>query len=146
MKPSFEIYIKIQKPIAQAFDAVYNPKKLMKYFTTKWASAPLEGGTTVTWDFADFPGAFPVRVTKSIRNKRIELAWKAMDGYYDTRVRFDFKRLGPRETKLTVSESGWRNTPQGRKASYMNCMGWSQMVACLKAYLEYGINLRKGAY
>jgi hypothetical protein len=28
----------------------------------------------------------------------------------------------------------------------MNCMGWSQMVSALKAYVEYGIDLRKGAY
>jgi hypothetical protein len=25
-------------------------------------------------------------------------------------------------------------------------MGWSQMLSALKAYVEYGINLRKGAY
>jgi hypothetical protein len=25
-------------------------------------------------------------------------------------------------------------------------MGWSQMVSALKAFVEYGINLRKGAY
>ena len=28
----------------------------------------------------------------------------------------------------------------------MNCYGWSQMVSALKAYTEYNINLRKGAY
>ena len=146
MKPGFEIYIKVQRPLGQVFDGVYNPKQLMKYFTTKGASAPLKAGTTVMWDFADFPGAFPVYVKTSIKNKRIEFAWKAQDGDYNTRVRFDFKRLGPRETRVSVSESGWKNTPAGRKASYGNCFGWSQMIAALKAYLEYGINLRKGAY
>jgi hypothetical protein len=25
-------------------------------------------------------------------------------------------------------------------------MGWSQMLSAMKAYVEYGINLRKGAY
>ena len=28
----------------------------------------------------------------------------------------------------------------------MNCEGWSQMLACMKAYVEYGINLRDGYY
>jgi len=143
---TFEVYMKIQKPIDQVFDAVYNPKKLTKYFATKSASGPLKGGTTVMWDFADFPGAFPVKVRKSIKNKRIELEWKAADGDYNTHVKFNFKKLGPRATKVSISESGWRNTPKGIQASYGNCFGWSQMIACLKAYLEYGINLRKGAY
>ncbi|ALO24786.1 hypothetical protein LEP1GSC137_2235 [Leptospira borgpetersenii str. Noumea 25] len=30
--------------------------------------------------------------------------------------------------------------------SYMNCQGWMNMSCCLKAYLEYGINLRKGFF
>jgi len=45
---------------------------------------------------------------------------------------------------VTITESGWRDTEAGRKSSYGNCMGWSQMEACLKAWLEYGINLREG--
>jgi hypothetical protein len=27
-----------------------------------------------------------------------------------------------------------------------NTAGWANFLACLKAYLEYGINLRKGAF
>ena len=27
-----------------------------------------------------------------------------------------------------------------------NTEGWANFLACLKAYLEYGINLRKGAF
>lgn len=27
-----------------------------------------------------------------------------------------------------------------------NSFGWSNFLACLKAYLEYNINLRKGAF
>jgi len=146
MRIGFEVYMKVRRPVAQVFDAVYNPKHLVKYFTTKSASGPLKGGTTVMWDFADFPGAFPVQVKKSVKNKLIELAWRAADGEYNTRVRFNFKKLGPRETKVIVSESGWRPTPKGRKASYGNCFGWTQMICCLKAYLEYGLNLRKGAF
>ena len=32
------------------------------------------------------------------------------------------------------------------QSSYGNCQGWSQMLAALKAWLEYGINLREGMY
>jgi uncharacterized protein YndB with AHSA1/START domain len=146
MKLQFTVFAKIQKPVGVVFDAVYNPKKLSKYFTTKLASAPLKGGTTVTWDFADFPGAFPVDVKKTVRNKRIVLAWKARDGNYNTRVEFKFKRLGSRSTKVEVTESGWRKNPKALAASYMNCFGWTQMICCLKLYVERGINFRKGFF
>ena len=62
MELQFRVYGKIARPVAEVFDAVYNPTKLSGYFTTGGASAPLVEGSTVTWDFADFPGAFPVQV------------------------------------------------------------------------------------
>ncbi len=146
MKPPFQVYTKIQRPVRQVFDAVYNPKKLTKYFTTRSASGPMDAGTTVMWDFADFPGAFPVHIKKTVRNKQIVFEWKAQDGNYNTRVQMDFQSLGPRNTKVLVSESGWKKTPKGQASSYGNCMGWMHMITCLKAYLEYGITLRKGAF
>jgi hypothetical protein len=70
MELKFEVYAKIKKPIAEVFDAVYNPKKLAGYFTTGGASGPLDEGKTVMWDFHDFPGAFPVVVKQSVKTKK----------------------------------------------------------------------------
>jgi uncharacterized protein YndB with AHSA1/START domain len=47
---------------------------------------------------------------------------------------------------VTITESGWKDDEAGRKASYANCEGWTEMLACLKAWMEYGIQLHKGAY
>jgi hypothetical protein len=47
---------------------------------------------------------------------------------------------------VKISESGWNENQDELNRSYSNCMGWSQMLSALKAYVEYGINLRKGAY
>jgi uncharacterized protein YndB with AHSA1/START domain len=57
-----------------------------------------------------------------------------------------FEALNKSETLVTIAESGWKESDAGLKSSYGNCMGWSQMLSALKAWLEYGINLRKGAY
>jgi uncharacterized protein YndB with AHSA1/START domain len=129
--------------LADVFDAVYNPSKLSGYFTTGGASGPLDEGTTVTWDFADFPGAFPVHVRKVERNRLIELEWQAADGSYNTQVRMEFEPLGRDATLVRISESGWQQTPKGLKASYDNCSGWMQMLCCLKVYAEQGRNLRE---
>lgn len=146
MTYKFEIYLLIEKPLAQVFDAVYEPKHLTKYFTGKNASAPLKSKTTVMWEFSDFPGAFPVKVLKSEKNKRIVLEWEANEGGYDTRVEFRFEAVNPRTTEVALTESGWKKTKVGLKSSYGNCFGWTHMLCCLKAYLEHGINLREGSF
>jgi uncharacterized protein YndB with AHSA1/START domain len=143
MELRFQVYGKIAKPVAEVFDAVYNPSKLSGYFTTGGASAPLVEGSTVTWDFADFPGAFPVEVRKVERDRLIELEWKANDGDYTTRTRLEFESLEGGATLVRISEGKWNETQQGLDASYGNCMGWTQMLCAMKLYVERGINLRE---
>lgn len=157
MELKFQVYTKIQKPIGDVFDAIYNPQKLKEYFTTKNASAPLNEGTTVYWDFADFPSedgkGFPVKVIECKKNERIIFEWEANEPQdankglcYNTQVVINFEAISANETKVSISESGWKETPTGLKSAFGNCSGWMQMASCLKAYLEYGINLRKGFF
>ena len=146
MELRFQVQTKIQKPIGEVFDGVYNPKKLSRYFTTGRASGPLDEGKTVTWDFADFPGAFPVYVKKVVPNQLIILEWKAAEGDHNNKVEIGFEAIDTSSTLVKISESGWEETQKGLDNSYKNCQGWMQMSCCLKAYLEYGINLRKGFF
>ena len=146
MELKFRIQTKIQKPVEQVFDAVYNPTKITQYFATGSASGPLDEGANVTWRFADYPGDVPLSVKKVIPNKLIEFGWEAMDGGYNTNVELAFEPLGPEETLVSISEGTWKENQKGLDASYGNCYGWMQMSCCLKAYLEYGINLRKGFF
>lgn len=76
------------------------------------------------------------------RNRLIVLEWKAADGDYNTQVRMEFEALDPGSTLVRISESGWKETPEGLRSSYGNCMGWMQMISCLKVFLEQGVNLR----
>jgi uncharacterized protein YndB with AHSA1/START domain len=146
MELKFRIQTKIQKPLADVFDAVYNPEKITKYFATGSASGPLVEGARVIWRFADYPGDAPLSVKKMIPNRLIEFEWEAMDGGYDTQVQIEFEPLSADETLVTISEGKWKENQKGLDASYGNCYGWMQMSCCLKAYLEYGINLRKGFF
>lgn len=144
MEPCFTIQTLIQRPLEEVFDAVYDPTKLSAYFVGS-SSGPLDEGSTVTWDFADFPGAFPVVVKKVVPNEKIVFEWGSSEGY-NTTVEMVFKDLKTGSTLVQIAESGWKDTDRGRKSSYSNCFGWAQMSSAMKAYLEYGINLRKGAY
>lgn len=154
MDLTFKVSARIAKPVAEVFEAVVNPSELSRYFTTGGAKGRLETGATVTWDFHDFPGAFPVRVIEVVPEKKIVLQWEAGDaneadgaGAYDTTVTMTFEPLDDgRRTLVSISEEGWRETEAGLKSSYGNCQGWMQMLCALKAYKEYGINLREGMF
>lgn len=158
MELKFEVSMRVARPVHEVFEAVADPAKLSGYFTTGGAVGRLETGAKVQWDFADFPGAFPVEVVEVVQNERIVLRWEANEGVpdedqpvigaaYMTTVTMTFSPLdGGARTLVRIAEEGWRDTPTGLKASYGNCMGWTQMLVALKAYLEHGLNLREGAF
>jgi len=158
MDLKFQVQTKINKPRNEVFDAVYNPQKLSGYFTTGGASGPLVEGATVIWRFADFPGDVPVSVKRVVPDELIVFEWDASDQDemehhqlpptldYKTRVEITFESLDAASTLVKISESGWKENQKGLNSSYGNCQGWMHMACCLKAYLEYGINLRKGFF
>ena len=146
MNLKFEVSGRINRPVEDVFEAVADPAKLSSYFTTGGAKGRLETGATVTWDFHDFPGAFPVYVVEVEPNKRIVLKWGGEDGSTATLVTMRFEPTDDGRTIVSIAEEGWPSTEDGLKNSYGNCMGWSQMICAMKAWLEHGINLRDGMY
>ena len=146
MALAYSVSARIAKPLPEVFDAVVNPEKLDSYFTTVGgASAPLVAGTTVTWW-----GSVPVDVSELIPHKRIVLRWDQDTAGSSTsgrlRVVMEFEPLDDDATLVTIAEDGWPESEDGQRGSYGNCEGWTQMLCCMKAYLEYGINLRAGYY
>lgn len=159
MELKFKVSAHISRPVGVVFEAVANPDQLSRYFTTGGAKGRLEAGATVTWDFHDFPGAFPVDAVEVVPERRIVLRWAANEATpndgdaaiegragYQTTVTMTFTPLKDDRTLVTIEEEGWRETPEGLRGSYGNCMGWSQMLAALKVWIEHGINLREGMY
>jgi uncharacterized protein YndB with AHSA1/START domain len=145
----FKVSGRIARPVHDVFEAVADPDQLSQYFTTNGAKGRLETGSTVVWDFADFPGAFPVHVVEVNPDRRIVLRWQAADGGddpYETTVTIEFDQLDDGRTLVTIAEEGWRETDAGQQASYGNCEGWAGMLCAMKVWLEHGINLRDGFY
>lgn len=154
MELKFTVGGRIAKPVSEVFEAVVNPEHLSRFFTTGGAKGRLEPGAAVTWDFHDFPGAFPVHVLEVEKDKRIVLAWDAAGdaapadaaGNRRTTVTVTFEPLEVNRTLVRISEHGWSDTPEGLKASYGNCEGWTGMICAMKMWLEHGLNLRQGFY
>lgn len=147
---TFTVSGRVARPCTQVYEAVADPEQLSRYFTTGGAQGRLTAGAEVTWDFADFPGAFGVRVLEADPPRRLVIEWAgeattSTEG--TTRTTFEFEPIddGAR-TLVTITEASWQPTRAGARAAFDNCEGWTSMLNALKAYLEHGINLRDGFY
>ncbi|WP_164118463.1 SRPBCC domain-containing protein [Sphingorhabdus sp. Alg239-R122] len=151
MDLKFKVSARIAGPVEEVFEAVADPDKLSAYFTTAGAKGRIKAGATVIWGFHDCPGPFPVLIREVVENEKIVLEWETsdegVDEPYMTETTMTFEPLDNNcRTLVTVTEKGWRKTQTGLDSSYSNCMGWSQMLCAMKAWVEHGINLREGMY
>ncbi len=158
MEINFRVSGRIDKPVHEVFEAVADPEQLSRYFTTGGAKGRMETGATVMWDFADFPGAFPVEIVEVVPDKKIVLEWGASEaesgeigakmqpGGYKTTVTMLFTPTDDGRTLVQIVEEGWRETAGALRGSYGNCEGWTGMLCAMKVWLEHGINLREGFY
>jgi uncharacterized protein YndB with AHSA1/START domain len=135
--------LQISKPVNEVFEAIVDPSKMSNYFISK-GSGRMEEDKEITWQFPEFDMDFPVRISKIERNKFISFHWD-MDGI-ELLVEMTLVPRDGNSTVVTITEKGRNNDEAGIKWLKGNTEGWANFLACLKAYLEYGINLRKGAF
>jgi uncharacterized protein YndB with AHSA1/START domain len=147
---TFTVSGRVSRPCRDVYEAIADPDQLSRYFTTGGARGRLEPGADVSWDFADFPGRFPVTVVEAAPPRRIVIRWEGTDTADDsaaTIITFELEPLDDdARTLVTITESSWAPTLAGAKNAFANCEGWTGMLAALKAWVEHGINLREGFY
>lgn len=147
---STTVSLTILKPVQHVFAAVIRP---VPYFCES-TSGPMAEGKTIQFKFPEMTREFPVEIKRVIPNKEIVCEWgSATGGNNICTFRFgkpqDHNPSANYEgdaTTVEVTESGWTNTDAGHKACLDNNMGWTNMLCSLKAWLEHGINLRRGAF
>ncbi|MFD1552885.1 ATPase [Putridiphycobacter roseus] len=132
--------LQIQKPIAEVFEGIVDPTKMTKYFISE-SSGPLETGGELLWKFAEFPDRYPITEIQLEKNRSISFVWDP-----ETVVNIVLEALPDKSTIVRVTENGKDLNDENLKWLINNTGGWANFLACLKAYLEYGISLRKGAY
>lgn len=132
--------IQIQKPLGEVFEGIVNPEKMTKYFISE-SSGRLETGKEVIWKFPEFDDKFPVKKIKIVTNRSISFVWDR-----ETVVNITLEKLPDNSTIVRVNENGKELNESNLKWALENSGGWANFLACMKAYLEYGIQLRKGAF
>lgn len=132
--------IQIQKPVEEVFEGIVNPEHMTKYFISE-SSGRLETGKDLIWKFPEFDDKFPINEIKIESNRSISFVWDP-----ETVVKISLEKLPDNSTIVRVNENGKDLNEDNLKWALENSGGWANFLACMKAYLEYGIQLRKGAF
>jgi uncharacterized protein YndB with AHSA1/START domain len=138
-----EAAIQIQKPAAEIFEAILNPAQMSNYFIIK-STGRMEEGKVLTWNFPEFEAGFPVRVGKIEQDALVSYYWDVEGREHLCEIRLEPQADG--STVVAVTEKSADGHDPGLAWLKGNTEGWANFLACLKAWLEYGINLRKGAF
>ena len=142
----FTVFCIFDHPAGRVFEAVADPDQLSQHFTMGGAQGRMLPDATVTWEFADFPGAFAVSVIEATPPARLVFDWPDHHGQGTNRVTFGFDEFTPGRTRVEVSETGWQPTPEGLQSAYGNVMGWTYMLAAMRVWLDHGIATRLGMF
>lgn len=142
----FTVWAIMDVPPARAYEAVADPEQLSQHFTMGGAIGRAERGAQLTWEFADFPGPFDVEIVEAVPHEVIAFDWPHPAGTGRNRVRFRFSAIDETRCKVSVTESGWTADAEGLGFAFGNCMGWTHMLAAMKAWLDHKIQLRPGMF
>lgn len=132
--------IQIQKPVKEVFEGIINPEIMTKYFISE-SNGRLESGKEVIWKFPEFDDYYPIKEIKIENEHSISFVWDP-----ETVVVITLENYHNHSTIVRVNEKGKTLNEKNLKWALENSGGWANFLACMKAYLEYGINLRKGAF
>ncbi|MEH7443520.1 SRPBCC domain-containing protein [Bacillus sp. JJ1122] len=131
----------ISRDCDEVFEALSNPAQMRHYFISS-SSGKLEAGKDVIWRWEDVGAELSIRVLQADKaSKTIEFHWDASG--IKTRVKITLEQAG-KKTVVKIYETGWESNEEGIQRYGQQIEGWVDMVTCMKAYLEFGINLRAG--
>lgn len=143
MKLTAKATIQVQKPAQQVFEAIVDPEQ-MRHFFIAGSTGRLETGKTVMWHFPEFPDAFPVTGKTITPFEYISFDWSG--GAEGMLVEILLEARDGNATVVRVTEKEQAHTEQGIQWAIQQTEGWANFLACMKAWLEYGVHLRKGAF
>ena len=137
--------LQIAKPRSEVFDAIIDPEKMSNYFISSGAER-MEEGKSIIWRFPEFPDMkIDVKILKVKVPELIIFEWEGSKDQ-NLEVKIELEEKPNNQTLVKLTEGKMKPTEEGITWLGRNTEGWANFLACMKAYLEFGINLRKGGY
>ncbi len=137
--------LQVLKPASVIYESIVDPDIMKNYFISQ-STGKMVQGETLIWKFPEMDIEFPVTVSKMEKDKYVSYFWDgAMDGE-QTLVEITLEQIEGNITFIRITEKSKANNDAGIKWLKNNTEGWANFLACLKAWMEYGVRLRKGAF
>ena len=137
-----ETKLNVAKPMSEVYEAIVDPGQMACYFISA-GSGRLDSGQDVIWSWSDVGAELRVTPREVEAGHKVVFLWKASG--VETSVVLELEEITGGETIVKVSEDGWPRDDEGTARALQQMQGWVNMLCCMKAYLEFGINLRTGA-
>ena len=135
--PVVEAQMLIRRPVADCFEAFVNPEITTKFWFTK-SSGRLVLGKKIRWDWEMFDVGDSLTVKELEENRRILIQWESDP----TTVEWRFEAHGHEATLVKISKWGFVGDCDSVLPQAIDAKGgYSIVLAGLKAWLEYGIEL-----
>lgn len=105
----------------------------------------MEEGKQLLWNFPEFDIDVPLRVGKVQTDTYVSYYWNHNDKelFCEMSLKDTPDKQG---TVVSITEKEMDMDDEGITWLMGNTEGWANFLACLKAYLEHGVNLRKNAF
>ena len=136
--------LQISRPVKEVFEAIIDPEKMANYFIEK-GSGRMAEGKELEWKFPEFEEKAMVMVIELTPDEYVSFQWEGAAGE-KLLVEITLLEMPGDATLVKVTEGEMKFDEKGVKWLAQNTEGWANFLACMKAYLEHGINLRKGSF
>ena len=136
-----KVQMGILRSAGEICDSIIDPEKMSKYFISG-STGRMESGKSLTWTWTDYEGEHEIKVGKIEKDKVVSFEWNGSG--VNCVVVITLEAKGENRTLVKVTESEWPTDYKGANQCMGQVEGWTHFLCCLKAYLEYGIDLRVG--
>ena len=136
-----ELEVRVRAPPERIFDALATAAGLDGWFTTGTTLDPRPGGAMVwrwkDWALTKGETSARAKVLEWRRPERFTIRWEAADDLW-THVTMDFDAI-PEGTLVRLRETGFPDTPRGRRVIVRTAGGWGEALALAKVHVEHGV-------
>ena len=130
----------IADSIEKVYDTITNARKWDEFFTTGMVLEPRPGGDCIfswkDWGPDEYTLKAPGRVVDLKRPSLFVFQWGQEGKETTIRIELSATEGG---TVVTLTEDGYKNTPEGRAMMVECASGWGEALTLLKFFMEHGI-------
>lgn len=129
----------IRRPVTEVFAAFVDPEITTKFWFTK-SSGKLVVGRRIRWEWEMYGAATELEVKELEPSKHILIRWGLAES--PTTVEWIFTPRGKEATFVSITNSGFSGDGDSvLERALGSAAGFELVLAGLKAYLEFGIQL-----